>query len=254
MSNSKNTDSTPPTSKQFRNTSMTEFLHQQTIVQTLTPQATLYSATHNVSLDEAFTQLAPEYDRWKNVRLEGYDSRVGDVITGQSITIVCNSLLKNGLYNDTIGIHFDTVNRNEFDANNSCVVTYNQRETWVMSHSGDKTSQYGLEHVIELDWTHFRKGYVISAPWLSNCPRPIATLAETNPVLEIRTETDGVLKRFVIPQDYNEGNDKTACVNCEIVYNSGLWTVTIRRDFIMGFANDTGSLIRDIVALHDNKT
>ena len=230
----------PPSSAGYRDSSNREYVQQQTIMSTLEPEATLFSATHNVSMDEAYSQLSRDYDRWRAVRLEGYDSHVGDRFQSKNITIVCNSLLREGLYNDTIGIYLDNEMRS--------VATYKNRKTEWMQHSGDKATEYGLEHIIELTETaehRFQRGYVVSAPWRSSRPLPVRVLADTNPVLEIRTEDDGVLRRFVIPQDMTLGGDRTACVNAQIQREGYLWTVEIRRDYIMGFADDPELLCQE---------
>jgi len=118
-----------------------------------------------------------------------------------------------------------------------------------MNHSGDLKTEYGLEHIIHVDPDNFVKGFVISAPWLSGKTKPIKTLIDTNPILEIRTEDGNILRRYIIPQDYSEASNKTACVNAEISYDGGMWTVKIRRDFIMGFADDRNLLMREVSIL-----
>lgn len=96
--------------------------------------AQVYSANHNVSIDEAFKALCPimtngRHSNWKAFELEGVDSKIGNEFNSSKIMIYCNSLLINGLYNDTIGVYqfgqsgFNGDYSNQFDA-----VTYNNCE------------------------------------------------------------------------------------------------------------------------------
>lgn len=156
----------------------------------------------------------PDYDKWKAFELEGVDSKIGNEFNSSKIMIYCNSLLINGLYNDTIGVYqfgqsgFNGDYSNQFDA-----VTYNNCEGPNMIHSGDIKTEYGFEHIVHVKPENFVKGFVISAPWQGGKPKQIKTLIDTNPILEIRTEDGDKLRRYIIPQDYSEASNKTICVN-----------------------------------------
>ena len=244
----------PVSSNAYRQSATISTLKQQKQMQENYELAYSYSQNHNVDIDDAYKQFIPEYNKWNNIRLEGYDSKVGDIIKSKKIMICCNSLLKNGLYNDTIGLHINNISNAEnifepgFERNNYTAVTYNKKHNQFMSHSGDNMNEYGLEHCITLDSKNFNKGYVISAPWKNKKEDLISTLYTTNPILEIRTEDD-VLSRYVIPQDYSNSEDNTACVNAEITFKDDMWTVKIRRDFIKGYADNTNLLIQEISKL-----
>jgi hypothetical protein len=133
--------------------------------------------------------------------------------------------------------------------------------TLSMSHSGDKSVTYGLEHVIgiENNPSNNQQFYVISSPWKNSSPDELGTLIPTNPILEIRAENlaadpavEPELKRYVIPQDYADSDGYTACVNAKITFSSetSKWCVQIYRKFIKGFADDTNTLIREVKKLH----
>ena len=190
---------------------------------------------------QVMTRLCPEWDedKWKSVVPEEKDSQVGDVIETKQLFVSCNSVLKS-MYNDTIGVFIDK------DSND--YVTYNFTKSEIMQHSGDRHITYGLRHAVKFDPTKIegKIGYIISAPWVARRPKPIAELAETRPIFEVCTEDGSVLKRFIIPQDFSVGGDKTACVNAEITYNNGLWKVVLKREFVNGFADDMTTLVNDL--------
>jgi hypothetical protein len=196
------------------------------------------------------------------------------------VIVRCVSLLKNGLYNDTIGVQVKESKANNLhqssiqsiepgaeaapgvsvkQVNLDTFVTYNNQETLNMTHSGDKKDGlYGLEHVVEVKPVNFNPTFVISAPWKNSNPEKVSTLIPTNPILEICAENNPVnpadepeLKRYVIPQDYANSDNFTACVNAEITYDQDTlkWCVKIRRDFIMGFADNTTTLISEVKKL-----
>jgi hypothetical protein len=190
---------------------------------------------------KVMTRICPEWeeDKWKSVVPEEKDLQVGDIIETKNIFVYCNSVLKS-MYNDTIGVFFDK--------DNNDYVTYNATKSQFMEHSGDRHITYGLRHEVKFDKKDIegKVGYIISAPWVASKSKPIAELAETRPIFEVCTEDDGVLKRFIIPQDFSIGGNKTACVNAEITYNNDLWKVVIKREFVNGFADDMRTLINDL--------
>ena len=197
-------------------------------------------------------------------------------------TILVQLKSSNNLFiniNDVREIVEPGMNHNNY-INKDTVVTYDKPKSYNMTHSGDKFNTYGLQHIIEFNKDKFTTGYIISSPWKSSSADKISTLTATNPILEIRTEDenmdenldenviidaaaaaaepdnivkDPILKRFILPQDYTEGGDNTACINAEIKYDVAekKWIVKIRRDFINGFANDTKTLVSDIYKLNN---
>ena len=269
----------PSSSAAYRSASQNDAEYQQGLWAANYHSAHVYSQAHHVSVTDAMSQVVPEFNKWKHVRLEGHDSNVGDIIYADKVSICCISLLKNGLYNDTIAVKLYNpsklniqtqepgANQNQIKNNSdeNEVVTYNKKTSDSMSHSGDKHVTYGLEHIIDLKSTDEQKFYVISAPWKNSKPEALVTLIPTNPILEIRAEnvvanaanaaaaaSEPELKRFVIPQDYAESGGYTACVNAEITFNPVIskWKVQIRRDFIMGFADDIDTLVSEVKKLH----
>lgn len=219
-----------------------------------------YSKKHNVSLESAYKKLVTDYDSWKDVEIDDVDLQVGSVLKGKNMTICCNSLLVNGLYNDTIGVCFfndhNDNNDNKPEPGNydnekkSSVVTYKDRTSLHMEHSGDVRVDYGLRHIIEFTGEPYERAYVISSPWLNSRSKHVDELDKTEPILEIRIEDEnGGRKRYVIPQDYTQGFRSTACVNVMIEKENENKKATIHRDFVNGFADDTKTLIDSILNL-----
>jgi len=235
-----------PSSCTFRSVSETSYKHASQQIDSTFEMAQHYSQQHNISMDDAMYKFIPDYDevKWKAVRLEGHDSVVGDIITSDCISICCNSLVKNGLYNDSIALGMTC----------KTVAKYNNKNTKTMTHSGDEETDYGLRHTITfLSEEHLSEDhtfYIVSAPWKNSKSDLIHTLTSTEPILEIRSEDNQkVLKRFILPQDYSKSNESaTACVNAEIKYihSEKKWHVKICRDFIHGFADNTKMLYDDI--------
>jgi hypothetical protein len=171
----------------------------------------------------------------KSTRLEGYDSKLGDKYTATNLSICCISKLTQGIYNDTLCVHGDSI------------VTYKSTFSLQNTHSGDKKVKYGLEHVISFNSENFtEKAYVISSPWINRKSAEVSTLFDTDPILEIRAKESNVLRRYVIPQDYSESDDHTACINAIVEYVNGKWEVTICRKFIYGFADDLDKIKESI--------
>lgn len=244
-----------PSSCTFRSVSEASYKHASQQIDSTFEMAQHYSQQHNISIDDAMNKFIPDYDevKWKAVRLEGHDSVVGDIITSDCISICCNSLIKNGLYNDSIALGMTC----------KTVAKYNNKNTKTMTHSGDEKTDYGLRHTItfnndlsqELELlSQDHTFYIVSAPWKNSKSDLIHTLTTTEPILEIRTEDNQkVLKRFILPQDYSKSTKSaTACVNAEIKYihSEKKWHVKICRDFIHGFADNTKMLYDDIENLH----
>lgn len=197
----------------------------------------------NITYDEAMRQLDPDWNehQWTIKPLIKEDMIPGNVFYSNKIPIVCcNSILKDGLYNDTVVLTGDT----------SLGVSYIQKKNKRAIHSGDIITEYGLRHTIILTnidkpIDNTIKYWVISTPWVSAQPKSITTLTDTDPVFEIRTFEDEEMTRRVIGQDYSIGGENTACVNaCITQEKEDLWKIEIMCHFLpKGFANDLKSLV-----------
>lgn len=206
-----------------------------------------------ITVDEAMEKLNPNWadDKWKVVELEKDDLTVGQMITTSEFPgIVTNSKLKNGEYNDTIVMMVS----DDKDKKTDCV-TYLSRSSEHAFHSGDIRNdhlEYNLRHTIKVTPSK-KTGALISSGWKSRCAIPIGNLIPTEPVLEIRTSEasgDGnkSLKRYVIPQDFSEGDTHTACVSAIFWYTeeTKMWSIKLVREFIFGFA-DTPDILETYV-------
>ena len=188
--------------------------------------AKILSAKKGISVDDAMQEINPNWneEKWTLIELNDNDSKIGEEFTTESLSICCNSLLTDKIYNDTIGIF------------NEKGVSYKDRYNDYMIHSGDILTPFGLRHKIEFKKEYIGSedyvGYIISSPWLAGKSYPISSLIKTNPILEIRTEDNDNKKRFVIANDYSNGDNFTACVNAKITYKNNLWTIKIVKKFI----------------------
>jgi hypothetical protein len=234
-------DELKKSSKDFRSCSSCDRAKTESKYESVFGAAHQLSQSHGLNFNEAMTRISPSWkkDKWATVVPEVEDSKVGDVITTKSLFVCCNSIL-NGMYNDTIGVFIDKITDSH--------VTYSKKLSSNMIHSGDMNITYGLRHEITLSPSNLdgKVGYIVSSPWVSGRSRPITELATTCPIFEICTEDDGVLKRYIIPQDFSEGGNNTACVNAEITFNDGMWKITLKRDFIGGFASDMFALVLNL--------
>lgn len=230
-------------SEEYRGLSQIERSCSDQAWEAATPAAEAHSAAHGISVEEARKVVDPNYDAnmWARIQLEGVDAKVGAQIRAKSVAVVCNSNLR-GMYNDTYGTVIT-------GADPVTSVTYRAMKSVHQSHSGDINTPFGLRHIITFKGIHQSStAYILSASWTAGQRGPINKLTESNPILEIRAETDGVLKRYVIPQDFSEGGDMTACVNASVTWDGEYYTVTIMREFIRGFADDVQSSIDDLKA------
>lgn len=222
-------------------------------------QIRIYSASNDISIEEAKKQLLErgQVDKWEIIPLEGKDAQVGDTFTSEHPPqVVCISrIIGERTYIDTVLV---TVTDFEDGQKNFEIVTYMQRETNLVTHSGDKIVDYGLLHSICFKQSNQpMKAYVVSTPWKDRKSLPVKEVKHSNSILEIRTENETEnnteLKRTVIPQDYDGTTDEqTACVNAKVSYDGELWTVTIERKPIKGFASDPDKLIEEIKKLENN--
>ena len=145
------------------------------------------------------------------------------------------------IYNDSIVLSKD-----------GKVATFLEKHCNVITHSGDKYTEYGLKHTITFTPENDKEQYfyVITAPWKNSQASPIETLQVTQPILEIRTEDQEEKKRFIIPQDFREkDNNITACINAVICYKNNEWSVCIHRNLIKGFAENIPLLKSEIAKL-----
>jgi hypothetical protein len=198
-----------------------------------------------MTVDEAMEKLNPNWadDKWKVIELEKDDLTVGQLITTSEFPgIVTNSKLKNGEYNDTIVMMVS-------DEKTECV-TYLSRSSENAFHSGDIRNDhldYNLRHTIKVTPSK-KTGALISSGWKNRASIPIGNLIPTEPVLEIRTSSSEEKKRYVIPQDFSEGDNHTACVSAVFWYTeeTKMWSIKLVREFIFGFA-DTPDILETYV-------
>lgn len=212
-------------------------------------QAEVTSKKEKCSVDRVVERTDPTWNKkkWYLVSINDRSFAPGDNIKLPGmIEIVCNSIQDGINYNDTY-IYNKTDNQ---------FAKYNQRITTTMTHSGDVTMQNYLTHIISFEKpSKSTDYYVMSAPWKDFKCRPINTLTETRPVLEIRNENGANKQRFVVPQDFTTtDNLKTAFITTHIHYDHSdeSWEITIKNDFITGFADDIINTIADINDLYPN--
>ena len=227
-----------PSSQLFRLISGNECASATQSIEDTFVMAQQYSESNNVSMADAYSAVLPGYNelRWQAVALQP-DCVLGDVIVSDNISICCNSIQVDQFYNDTIILSKTKKNVE--------VATYETKKTSGMTHSGDEYTDYGLRHTVTFK-PSFEAGYVVSTPWDKRNSALIETLNKTKPILEIRTEDGDVLRRYIIANDYMSGGNHTACANAKIVHEHGKWTVTIIRQFVHGFADNTATMARDL--------
>lgn len=248
-----------PSSKQYRVSSKIDSVTQSAKRKLYEESAQTYSQQNNVSMDQAYKVFIDDYDEWKDVEIDDMDMLVGTTMKAATLELCCNSRVINQLYNDTIVVALYH-NNNENNENKEpgmeisppTCITYKKKVDRNMVHSGDHFVDYGLRHIIKFTGHDFSSAYIISSPWSNGHSTNVAELDKTDPILEIRVEDgDGVKKRYVIPQDYTQGFRHTACVNAVLTYDENenereRWKVTVRRDFIHGFADEPETLIQNV--------
>jgi len=248
------------TSLGYRHSSQLERSYTQDIYEHHKLAAIEIAEKCGITVDEAMEKLNPNWsdDKWKVIELEKDDLMVGHIITTSDFPgIVTNSKLKNGAYNDTIVMMVS----DEKDEKTECV-TYLSRSSENAFHSGDIRNDhlvYNLRHTIKVTPSK-KTGALISSGWKNRCAIPIVNLIPTEPVLEIRTsdvrEDNKSLKRYVIPQDFSEGSNHTACVSAVFWYTeeTKMWSIKMVREFIFGFA-DTPDILEKYVKkiVNENK-
>lgn len=266
-----------PSSKQYRVSSQLDSVTQTAKRKLFEESAQTYSQQNHVSMDQAYRVFIDDYDEWKDVEIVDVDIQVGTILHAAKLQVCCNSRLNHQLYNDTIAIHLckkckkckNNINEpgmkgviEENEENEIKYVTYRKKVDGSLTHSGDQQIDYGLRHTIKLENREYEnnenKIYIISSPWWNGHAANVAELDKTEPILEIRVEDrNGLKKRYVLPQDYTQGFRHTACVNAVLTYKNKndendeeekgeRWQVTIRRDFIHGFADEPETLIENV--------
>ena len=236
-------------SEQYRQDSQVEEERSARLVDDYTPSAMEYASEHNVPLDIAFNHILrynghdADEVKWTRIPLNETDTVIGTKIKAKIISVVCNSVLTE-MYNDTyvVGI----------TGEKSTFVTYRQLISSQNTHSGDKNTPYGgkgLRHVVDFHDTGKdvkTQTFIVSAPWISSRRDLVTKLIETKPILEIRVENDGELKRYIVPQNFSDGGQNTACASAMITWDGENWTVKILQEFINGFADDVATSISDL--------
>ena len=233
-------------SEQYRYASREEGENSEQIYADCTPSAMGYAHDHGISLDEAYNHVLAQagYDaeevKWTRVPLNDTDSAIGAEIKGKKISVVCNSMLKDGLYNDTY--------LTAITGENSTSVTFRQLKSQYNTHSGDKHTPYGLRHVMDCGGTPDvdTRMFVLSAPWIVGKKDHVQKLSTTQPILEIRVDNDGELRRYIIPQDFSGGERYTACASAMVTWDGEFWKVKILQKFINGYADDVQTSISDL--------
>ena len=241
------------TSLGYRQSSQIERADTQDMYEHHEAAAIEISEKCGITVDEAMEKLNPNWkdDKWKVVQLEKDDLKIGQIVTTPDFPgIVTNSKLKNGEYNDTIVMMVSDDTEDKEDNNKTECVTYLARHSENALHSGDIRNDdlvYNLRHTIKVTPSK-KTGALISSGWKSRCAIPIGNLIPTEPVLEIRTSDLGSLKRYVIPQDFSEGDKHTACVSAIFWYTeeTKMWSIKLVREFIFGFA-DTPDILETYV-------
>ena len=245
--NIENDDMTPPPlppplarccTDGFRQASCTERQITEDNIACYREQAIALMESEGISYHDAMSQLDKNWseNQWTALEIKEGDLKPGDIIYSEKPPILCcNSLLKDGLYNDT-------VLQMGQDA-----VTYRHRNNGMATHSGDVSTPYGLRHTVTFN-SNVQCCHSISTPWLNSRPMPISTLVTTEPVFEVRTFIDNIMTRQVIGQDYSIGEKNTACVNARVTKMSDiLWKIEIMTHFLeSGFADDIPSLVRGV--------
>lgn len=222
----------------YRHASNTERQITEDNVAGYREQAEILMASEGISYNEAMQRLDGDWSehQWTVLEIQEGDLQSGDIVYSDKPPILCcNSLLLDGLYNDTVLLVGQ-------DA-----VTYRNRRNSTAEHSGDISTEYGLCHTVTLK-SDVVCCHSISTAWFNSQPKPIRTLATTEPVFEVRTFIDGIMTRQVIGQDFSAGGENTACVNARVTKMSDiLWKIEIMSHFLAsGFADDIPSLVRGV--------
>lgn len=230
------------------------------------PQATILAEEKNMSLYDALKIINPNEneDQWTRLQIELPDLQIGDKIISKDVQVTCNVMNPSGKYYDTIALIF---------LGKRCLgfVKYNRKimilhDHLVSEHSGDlKPIQNWLRHVVTFDLNELRKletsenkikMFIVSSGWLCGHSDPVKNYINLKPVVEIRSKSsDDTLKRSVVAQRLDLGNENTAIINACITPNDdGTWTTEIMELFSAGFEGKMDPIINKIQELIDNKS
>lgn len=238
-------------SDQYRQDSQAEKVRSAGLYEDYTPSAMEYASANGVPLDAAYDHVlrVDGHDaveaKWTRIPLNEDDTAIGTEIKAKELSVACNSGLHTGMYNDTYAV--------AITGETATTVTYRQLTSSQNTHSGDKTTPYlgrGLRHT--LDFLEDGKDvntrtFVTSASWMSGRRGPVTELIKTKNILEIRVVTsDGELERYIVPQNFTDGGQNTACASAMITWDGENWTVKIIQEFINGFADDVATSISDL--------
>jgi hypothetical protein len=215
--------------------------------------AALELVAQGSSMDEAYAQVMPDYNKRKRdmVRLESTDSVLGSVVStlpGGKMFVVTHSEIVSGVYFDTIA-----------SGKVSEIVTYRQKHSDTMQHSGDEITQLSrgqrrLDHTVTLK-PGFSQGVVIVSPWRSLTEAVVVSELEcTMAISEIQIEDEHGenCRRFIIPMSYDGCGNNTACIAVKLLYDpeTRVYSATFCRDYIMGFADDTQKLLEEVTRVY----
>ena len=139
----------------YRETSISERLTSESIVANLSEPARLLMEKEGISLNEAMRRLDDKWDehQWTTKPIKEGDLKPGVVVYSTKVPVVaCNSVLLEGLYNDTVILTGESG------------VTYRNKYNGKATHSGDIMTPYGLRHTIVFE-TECNEAVVLSTPW-----------------------------------------------------------------------------------------
>ena len=227
-----------------------------------TPEAVVYAQSHNLPLEEAIIEVVklqnPNINinnfKWAGIPLHPDDINIGDVFVCKELEICTNSLL-NGyndkIYNDTYAGHLEGE------------ATYLGSKNISVIHGGDNYIRYGLQHIMTFTKDTLDKKLkpykhsiiIFSAPWKKGMPIQINELNSTNPIMELRiVDKDNIHKRFVIPQNFVDRNQNTACAGAIVTFDGSMFNVKIICEYCGGFANDVSKSVSDVLSKLMNNT
>lgn len=222
------------------------------------PNATLLAGEKNISIYDALKIVNPNEneDQWTRLQIELPDLQIGDKIISKDVQVTCNVMNPSGKYFDTIALIF---------LGKTCLgfVKYNKKilvlhDHLVSEHSGDLKPIYNwLRHVVTFNLDELRKletsenkirMFIVSSGWLHGNSDPVKNYINLKPVVEIRSKSsDGTLKRSVIAQRLDLGDDNTSVINACITSNDdGTWTTEIMELFSLGFEGNMNPIIKKI--------
>ena len=228
---------------------------------TLLPLARQYSETHGISLTDSLNAVNPteREDRWKRIKIEESDLKIGQKIRCTQPIITCNVRYETNTYYDTFALFLlgkEFIGKLTYNVKDFRKDLYN-----LGSHSGDiYLMQNWLRHVITFDYKHLRKLhnlendlkiYIVNAGWYSGKPLKLTEYISLNPIIEVRSENTNnrvtELKRYVISQKINNAFEYTSIISaCIKPCENDLWETEIFENFCYGFVDDVEIIINKI--------